>query len=371
MNRPVHRVNGRRQPPLLAAVPLSLSVYLGFAGGAFAQDADLSPAEQIYADLAKLPATERTARIEEGARKERRVVIIQALRDQLGSGQIELFQKRYPYVKTEWTNSLGSPEGAERLYSEEAAGRHLTDVINVTIVDLAELRKRNMLARYKTPAIERVLPKFRDMADPEGRYTLSNWSERGMVYNTNLVPPDKAPKQWMDLCDPFFKSSISFDPVQARLVAGFHAMFGEKTMDFFRCLGANKPIVQRGPPQRFNLMIAGDHMVVADAYPYQAVAEKRKNPHADVAIAAAPFLANFGAMGINRDTQHPYTTALFVDWMLSDEAQTYLFDHLRGPVTLKHPYLSDDADIVVMPDLPKEQLDPLVDEWRRDVEGRP
>src|SRR5262249_52991324 len=143
----------------------------------------------------------------------------------------------------------------------------------------------------------------------DNSYTLANWSERGVVYNTDLVPPDKVPHKWTDLCDPFFKDSISFDPVQARIVAGFSAMFGDKTTDFFKCLGANKPIISRGPPQRFHLMEAGDHMIVGDCYPYEAIAEKRKNPNAPVAIAPMPVLAGFGAVGINRNTPHPYASA--------------------------------------------------------------
>ena len=340
-------------------------------GPAFAQNIDLSPAEQIYADLAKLPAAERTARIEEGARKEGSIAIIQTVRNAIGIGQIDLFKKRFPELKVDVTDTLGSPEGAERLYSEEVAGRHLTDAINVTIFDLSELLKHNLLARFKTPETDRILLKYRGILDKQDRFTPVNWSERGMVYNTDLVPPDKAPKKWMDLCDPFFEGNISFDPVQARLVSGFSALFGAKTADFFRCLGANKPIVQRGPPERFNLMMAGDHMVDADAYPYEAVAAKRKNPRAPVAIAAAPVLAGFGAIGINRNTEHPYASALFADFMLSDAEQNFLFQHLRGPVTLKHPYLPDDADIVVIPELPKDQLDPLVDDWRHDIEHRP
>lgn len=224
---------------------------LGSLGAAPAKAQEPSKAEQIYAELSKLPAADRVKKIEDGARQEGHITIVQTLRDELGNGQIRLFQKAYPFLKVDWTASLGSADGAERLYAEETAGRHLTDVINVAVGDLTELLDHDMLARYKTPETERILPQYRGQFDPEGRYTLSFFDLNGMVYNTNLVPPDKAPQQWMDLCKPFFKGNISFDPVLARQVAGFYEMFGDKTVDFFRCLGANKPIVQRGFSQRF------------------------------------------------------------------------------------------------------------------------
>ncbi len=356
-----------------APIRTILAVCMSGALGVFAAQAqELSKAEQIYADLAKLPKAERAKEIEAGARREGTISIVQTLREDLGNGQIQLFANRYPFLKVDWTASLGSADGAQRLYSEEVAGRHLTDAINVAIVDMSDLLLKNMIARYPTPERDRIYPKFRDLFEPEGRFTLTFWDVNGMVYNTNLVPPDRVPKQWMDLCDPFFKGNFSFDPVLARQVAGFYTLMGDKTLEFFRCLGRNKPIVQRGFSQRFALMAAGDHMIEADSYLYQAYAEKKKNPQSPVAIVptgTSPPLASFGGVGINRQTQHPYATALFVDWMVSDESQNYLAANLRGPVAAKHPYLTDDSKFVVMPDLPKNIIDPLVDEWRRNIEG--
>lgn len=49
-------------------------------------------------------------------------------------------------------------------------------------------------------------------------------------------------------------------------------------------------------------------MIVADAYPYNALAEKRKNP---VAIAtSAPVLANFGAIAISLRRRPPNLSSL-------------------------------------------------------------
>jgi ABC-type uncharacterized transport system YnjBCD substrate-binding protein len=82
-----------------------------------------------------------------------------------------------------------------------------------------------------------------------------------------------------------------------------------------------------------------------------------------------PIVAAFGAVGMNRNTERPYATALFADWIVSDEAQGYLAKVLRGPVTLKHPYLPEGVEVAA-PDLPKPLVDRLVNEWGREVEGR-
>ncbi len=341
-------------------------------GVARAQTSALSAAEQIYAGLDALSPAERTARLEQGARKEGHLTVIQTLRGELGNGQIDLFRKRYPFIDVESSADLASPEAAERLYAEEVSGRHLTDAINVAVIDLPELLEHNFLARYKSPAAKAVLPQYQPHADPQNRWTLSFWSDRGMSYNSDLVPPDQAPHGWMDLCKPFFKGSVSFESMQTRFLVGLYAILGDQTYDFFRCMGANDPIIQGNPSERVSLMLAGDHMVVADSYLYAGVAEKRKNPAAPDAIATpGPIIASFGAVALNRNTPHPYAAALFADYMLSDEEQKYLVSRLRAPVTMKHPYLPDDAQLVTTPtSVPKDVLERLTAAWLQDVEKK-
>ena len=65
-------------------------------GGALAQDTapSLTAVEKLYAELAKLPAAERSKRLEDGARKEGQLSFIHSWRGQLGSRHVAMFQKR-------------------------------------------------------------------------------------------------------------------------------------------------------------------------------------------------------------------------------------------------------------------------------------
>src|SRR5499427_10931414 len=119
--------------------------------------AQTSP-DQIYAELAKLPVAERQKRIEDGARREGKLVLIHTMRGNLSVDHIALFKKRFPFLNVELEGDIGSQDAAERLYAEETAGRHLTDVINVALPDLGTLTAKDMLARLNTPAVSAVLP---------------------------------------------------------------------------------------------------------------------------------------------------------------------------------------------------------------------
>jgi iron(III) transport system substrate-binding protein len=329
-------------------------------------------ADRAYAELASLPPAERAKRIEDGARAEGRLAMIHTMRGSLSIDHVALFQKRYPFLKIELEGDIGSQDATEHLYTEETAGRHLTDVVNVALPDLTQLRNRDMLARFSSPAVATILPPYRGFIDPQGRWTPWYWSEHGISYNTNLVPKDKAPTGWNDLCNPFFKGSVSFDPAEDRYLAGLYAMFGEAgTQRLLKCIGENDPIIQRGHAQRMELMLAGDHMLQGDNYLYQGVLIQRKNPNAPYAIVySAPAFGFAGVAAINKNAPHPYAAALWTDWTLTPESQNYVAQALRGPVALKHPFLPDTMQIVTYVDAPPDVMDRLLGYWNKYVAKR-
>ena len=226
------------------------------------------------------------------------------------------------------------------------------------------------MARYPTPARDAILPRHRKTGDD--RATIFYWSEHGISYNSKMVPAAKAPRDWMDLCDPFFRGNVSFDPAEARYLSGLYAIMGmDGAAAFLKCIGANEPIVQRGHAQRMELMLAGDHMVQGDNYLYQGLWMQKKNPSLPFAmVLTAPIMANLGVGVINRAAPDPHAAALFIDWTLTRESQQYLSDEGRGPVTLKHPYLPDDVKLVENPDPPADVADRLMQLWRIHVEKR-
>ena len=186
------------------------------------------------------------------------------------------------------------------------------------------------------------------------------------------MPKDKAPTGWNDLCNPFFKGSVSFDPAEDRYLAGLYAMLGEQGAEqLLKCIGANDPIIQRGHAQRMELMLAGDHMVQGDNYLYQGIIIQRKNPSAPYAIAySAPAFGFAGVAAINKNAPHPYAAALWADWSLTPESQAYVAHLLRGPVALKHPFFPDSMKIVTYVDAPPDVMERLMGYWNKYVAKR-
>src|SRR4051812_10918079 len=148
-----------------------------FIGGTPQAHAQNSPAEKLYADLAKLPTAERQKRLEDGARKEGKLVLIHTMRGNLSVDHTALFKKRYPFLNVELEADIGSQDATERLYAEETAGRHFTDLVNIGLPDITTLIAKNMLARFPTTATAKILPPYKSFIDDEQRWLPWYWSE--------------------------------------------------------------------------------------------------------------------------------------------------------------------------------------------------
>ena len=323
-------------------------------------------AEALFTELAKGKAEERSKRIEDGARKEGKLNFIHTFRGKLARDHVRLFEKRYPFVKVDMAD-MGSQDAAERFIAEETAGRHLTDTISLAVPDLPDILKQNLLARYPTPATSRLPKQFQGFLDKQERWVPWYWSEHGISHNTNLIPPEKAPKTWDDLCNPAYKGQVSFDPPETRFMVGLFIMMGEqKFQNWLKCMGQNQPIIQRGHTQRMNLMLSGDHAIQGDNFLYVGAQEKKKDPKTPYAIVySAPILAYAGVMVINKNAQNPHAAALFADWTLSEESQKYVADEFRGPLIGKHPYLPDNINVVTFGYVSDEIVDRLHNYWNQ------
>ena len=329
--------------------------------------------ERLFSDLAALPVAERQKRIEDGARKEGAVVLIATTAGQRGVNHMKLFQNRYPTLKPE-RGELNSPEAVERFIAEESAGRHLSDGLSAGIPDMGVIvTEMQLVARYPTPATDRVLPQFRGLLDPENRWIPWFTGEHGISYNSRLVKVEDAPKTWMDLCDPKYKGMISFEPFENVFVSGLYAMMGEEALKrFLECIGRNDPIVQNGHTNRMTLMLAGEHAIQGDGFLFNGTMAYRKSPEKAPfkAVYEAPVLLNAEGFMISKNAPNPHAVALFSDWLLSDDSQGFMFNEFRGVLTMRHPFFPDNVQLIPFGVLDKETRERLKGYWAQYVGNR-
>jgi iron(III) transport system substrate-binding protein len=346
---------------------------VALAGGPAAAQEALSANEKLYAELAKLPPAERMQRLEEGAKKEGTLETLPNYTGRLEKEHTDVFRKHYSWLKTN-ISDLNSYESLERIIAEERAGKHLTDSTGFSLPDYWLIKDTGLVAHYPTPAVQNVLPQYRGFLSPDNLWIPQSITEHGISYNTKMIKPAEAPKDWNDLaCNPAFKGQMSLDPAETKFLLGVYSMFG-KDMETYRkwieCLGKNEPIILLGHTIRTQLMIAGDHAIQADNFFYAWEAQKAKFGPDKIPINGvydAPLPMFCGAVLINKNAAHPYAAALYSDWILSQESQDYLFSEYRGPVTRQHPFLKADAKLAVYSYESPEIAEKLVNYWKQYV----
>ncbi len=331
----------------------------------------LSANEKLYAKLAKLPAKERHARIVAGAKKEGEFEYVNTLSRSIIRGLKKKFTKKYPFLKLKFTNK-GSQDATEQLFSEEKAGRHLTDAIGIGVPDYTALAGSNIAAAYPTPAIKSIKSEFKGFIDPKNELLPFYWSSHGITYNTKLVK--NPPKSWMDLCHARFKGKASFEPAETRFLIGLYNLFGKdfnKVEAWIQCMAKNKPVIQRGHTARLRLMLSGDHAISADQYLYRGFSMKKKKKSLPFGIAEnVPVLGYAGAVVINKNAPHPYAAALWADFLLTKSAQKVMAKKSRGTLTLPTKYLPKGAKLAIYGYADKKTADKLHKIWGKHIASR-
>ena len=106
--------------------------------------------EQLLADINRLPANERQARLEKGAKQEGSVVWYAAMnRNELNELKLA-FEAEYPFIALELVAGR-SRDLVSRALTENRAGKIIGDIINANSLYLDTLVKAKAVSAYRTP----------------------------------------------------------------------------------------------------------------------------------------------------------------------------------------------------------------------------
>ena len=352
-----------------ATAVIALAFAADIRSAAAAQE--LNANEKLYAELFKLSPEERLKRMVEGANKEGSFDVTPNYRGKQMMDHVAIFKKRYPGINVK-ISDLNSYEALERVVAEETVGKHLTDASKMNLPDYVAIDGKNLPARYPTPATDRILPKYRVFLSPENLWVPQSTSEEGVSYHTGLVKAGEEPKSWTDLCHPRFKGIASYELSQTRWLAGIYSLYGKdeaKVGALLECIGKNEPIIMTGITARLALMMAGDHALTGSTSIAAGVEMKAKNPD-KVPFATnydIPLLAYCEGFVVSKKAPQPYTTALYLDWVLGPTSQKYLGTAWRGPVTQPHPYHPENVKLVPFGTIDTETLNRLHGQWAKNI----
>src|SRR5262245_24751892 len=237
-----------------------------------------------------------------------------------------LFNKKFGLnARINHTPGPSMPAMAARIITEAKSGRKSsTDVHLGPPATHAELHNEKLLERVDYSKIFPWVTKEMEILPAET--VLVYTSLQGILYNSNLLSKDKAPKTYEDLIDPKLSRNwagkMAIPPYTSWLVE-LSLFWGEKkVLDYLRKLlplGAGQvrygEIEERVSSGEFVVM-ANSGSAVEGMWEWQA----KGAPLVGV-TASDPVLTSYFQLGVPKNAPHPNTAKLFVAFMAAPEGQ--------------------------------------------------
>ena len=267
-------------------------------------------------------------RVVDAAKREGKVVLYSALVGAPSTERIaEAFEAKYG-IPIETLEARAS-ELLERVRTEQASGRSLGDVS----YNGSTATERQMLDSIFVPhgglsSASRLAEPFRS----DGTRVPAFVIHFGILVNTELVKPSDEPRSWNDLLGPRWKGKILADDVHP-VGSGslfFQATYGKLGRPFHEKLAAQDPSFTRDPRGSQRRVARGEYPLFLPSS-LAAMKELEGLPLKTVIPSEGAIYVLYQT-AVFKNAPHPNAARLFMDFLLSDEAQAIYAEDGYGPV---------------------------------------
>ena len=283
--------------------------------------------EESLAKINQLAPAERQAALVREAKNERTVVWYAPMNRESLREFTSAFETDYPFLKVEVLS--GGPQSLlNRVFTEQRAGKHNFDVLNIRSSALYTLRKANTVMRYDTPNRRALRAGF---TDKDG-YLNAIWASLLVyLYNAKQVARAQAPRTIDELLQPRWKGKLGIDKDADDWLAAIMDYYGdEKGKQIARALGGQQLNIRKGRTLVSQLVAAGEFPVQIDAHHHEAVALRKAGAPIDY-VFPEPFVPvkAVSMLALSSRAPHPHAAALLIDFMLSKKAQEIAYRQNR------------------------------------------
>ena len=264
------------------------------------------------------------------------VVVYTSRREALFKPVIAAFQKAHPEIKVTLLSGSNGQLAARVL--EEAANPQADVLVNSDTLTMIDLASKGVFQPNSSQKVAAVPAAYHA---EDGTWTALTLRSRVIMYNTNLVKPEEAPRSVFDLTDPRWKDQVgSADSTNGAVVAHLTVMrhiFGEeRTEAFVRDLVANGTKFFGSHTEVRKAVGAGElklgwvnhyyyHLSKAEGAPVGIVYPDQD----DLGL-----IVNSTNAGIIKGAKNPQAAQIFVDFLLSAEGQRVFAEaNFEHPVT--------------------------------------
>jgi iron(III) transport system substrate-binding protein len=250
-----------------------------------------------------------------------------------------------------------------RTLTEARAGRHAVDVIQVDLSYGYQFLNENLVQPYLISGRDRF---YDGTYDPNGYWHSMYYLTTALIYNTNSVKPEQAPKSYEDLLSVSWRGKMLFDPEAAYLLAAMEQVWGrEKALAYLGKLSKQDLSYRRGGTLTTQVVTSGEYPIGIAINGETSAAIRDKGAPLGFKVLSPTIIKPEGLF-LAKNAPHPHAALLFVEWVLSDEAQSFLAGTLgKGSamkgVRSKYKEFQLQPEFVVTPKLGAKLQDDIQD----------
>ena len=262
--------------------------------------------------------------LEDGARREGTVFIYSGMIvNQLLRPLTEAFEKKYPFIKTRYWRG-DSNQVLVKVMSEMQANALEADLVEGSGMSAFTVAGSKIVLPFYSPMFE-ALPN-EDVA-PDRTWAATRFRYIGLGYNTNYITRDAAPRRYEDLLDPRWKGKMAWhvgsDASGALVtISTLLATRGEPPTQTYLSKLAQQDIAPLAASNRqvVDQVVLGEYWIgLGISAHHPVISAGRGAPSATVLLDPIPSLND--SIQVLKGTAHPNAAMLFVDFILSAQAQ--------------------------------------------------
>jgi iron(III) transport system substrate-binding protein len=283
----------------------------------------------VWLSFFALPAVSaqpsETAALIEGATKEGKLVWYTSMAIDTSKPLLDAFLKQYPFIKADLVRA-GEEQLTNRIMNETRAGKWYFDTISTSSISV--LSERHIITPYLAPERDAFMDQFKD---PQGFWTGVFVNNLVLAYNTKMVAPTDAPKDYPDLLEPKWKGQILMDSTDYDWFATLATVWGkEKTVQYMQRLARQEPSWRRGHGLTAQLVGAGETSL-AWAYSFRIERMKREGAPVEWVDTFDPIVTTISGIGLSAKAASPNAAKLLINFATSKRGQEMVREMRRIP----------------------------------------
>jgi len=281
----------------------------------------------LFVPLALFRATATAATLEDSAKAEGELVLYSSLNNEQIVTLVDAFKKKYPFINPSFYRGT-SERVLQRVTTEAKAGRFAVDVLTSAGFQVQLMKETGLTQRFVPAEASAYGDGFKD---PDGHWINLHSLLNTMAYNTQLVRPNEAPKNYDDLLAPRWKGRLGVNLQDPEWYVNLQRRMGkEKARNYLKALAAQQPGVRDGHNITAQLLAAGEFHAVTNTYAHIVARIKGQGGPVQY-VFDEPVITYIHPVALAKSAPHPRAGKLFISFILSTDGQKMLRDQGRIP----------------------------------------